>query len=361
MATPKTVLWTRDTHTAAKHQILYGYLRAYFPIMSKQYKDRGVCFVDAFAGPGEYRDHSDGSPIRAIDAARNYQVFESATRLAFLFVEKDKRRLQHLDELLKLKGVPTVFEVELVEGDCTEVLVPALYELALWDRPMFVNLDGWGVDVPYELVSRIGTSERPEVLVTFGSQWFTRFAEEQTLQAGDVVYGDTSWRAVVGVPTEEKKGFLVGRYRERLAACGFTFQLTFELVDERGHPLFLVFGTQSEYGVRKMKDAMWMVDPSQGSKFRDPRDPAQLVFDLSDRAPDLRVLQTQLLERLKLGPAPIAELQHFALLETIYKEAHASAALHMLEQESLVTIGKGRTNEHRIVRRAEATLFGRLS
>ncbi|WP_260326384.1 hypothetical protein [Streptomyces sp. TLI_185] len=42
--------------------------------------------------------------------------------------------------------------------------------------------------------------------------------------------------------------------------------------DEGNRKLYLIFGTQHELGLEKMKDAMWKVDPSYGVRYRDPRD-----------------------------------------------------------------------------------------
>jgi len=52
MAVPTGTLWPRDPHTAAKHQMLFTYLQAWFPIIGSRFP--GLTYVDAFAGPGEY-------------------------------------------------------------------------------------------------------------------------------------------------------------------------------------------------------------------------------------------------------------------------------------------------------------------
>lgn len=54
--------------------------------------------------------------------------------------------------------------------------------------------------------------------------------------------------------------------------------------------------------MKKMKDAMWRVDSVSGSKFRDPRDPNQLAFDLSDGDPNLTLLLQQIRELLDESP-----------------------------------------------------------
>jgi three-Cys-motif partner protein len=339
---------TRDAHTEAKHRILGRYLAAYFPIMARQFSTQGLCFVDAFAGSGEYTDGGQGSPIIALGAASRPEVISTGCPLDFVFIEDHQGRATHLERLLT--ALDTCFPVTTAHGKCELLLEPTLAQLGLWSRALFVNLDGWGVDTPYSLVERIGKSQRPEVLVTFGPQWFTRFADQVDVGAGDRVFGDRGWRAVAEQPTANKRRFLVDEYRRRLAGCGFDFQLTFELTDEGGHSLFLVYGTSSVKGVEKMKDAMWAVDTAAGSKFRDPRDPNQMSFGLSDDSPDLRVLKTQILEQLAGGvPISLQDLKDFALRETVYKSVHASAAVKELEAAKRVDVSPGRTHADKMV------------
>lgn len=65
----RDVVWERDPHTAAKHQLLYGYLNAWFPIMSTSFARQGIRFVDGFAGPGEYTNSGESSPVIAMRQA----------------------------------------------------------------------------------------------------------------------------------------------------------------------------------------------------------------------------------------------------------------------------------------------------
>jgi three-Cys-motif partner protein len=358
VAVPKGVVWDRDPHTEAKHKLLRLYLDAYFPIMASKWTSTGITFVDAFAGPGEYRDGSSGSPIIALAAARRLDVYKHPTDINFVFVEKDKPRFDHLESMLRDEERPPRVFITAVQGACESVLLPELDRLNLWDGPMFVNFDGWGVDTPHELIQRVGRGKAPEVLVTFHSQWLTRFAEKENVAAGDRVFGDQEWRTVSDLPTpSEKKRFLVDEYRGHLTEWSFPYHLTFELVDDGGHSLLLVFGTSNERGVEKMKDAMWRVDNITGSRFRDPRDPNQLAFDLQNNSPNLHLLRQQIMEQLDSGPRTLADLQRFTLLETVFKKAHARKAVDDLESQRKVLCQHARAHEKFTVQRAPDSLF----
>lgn len=358
MTTPKDVLWLRDPHTGAKHQMLDAYLRAWFPIIAAGFRGRGFTYAEGFAGPGEYLGGEEGSPLLAIRQALRPDVLKHRTPIRVVCVEKDKRRFNHLADLISTRFPNLAMDMEFtpVCGDCQTDLLPTLDRIGAFDGPIFANLDGWGVDTPFEIVKRIGQCRSSEVLITVQSQWFIRFANQEDIAAGDRVFGDSRWRAVKERPTAElKRRFLIDEYLRRLSDVGFPYTLTFELIDEGGHELLLVFGTASELGVEKMKDALWKVDPVSGERFRDPRDPNQMSFAIDE--PNFVPLRKELLGQLDNGDLTVAELKKHALLGTIYKQTHAVEQLRALADEGKVEWGPGRRHEEITVSLAPPTLF----
>lgn len=89
-----------------------------------------------------------------------------------------------------------------------------------------------------------------------------------------------------------------------------------------------------------MKEAMWAVDPVTGSRFRDPRDPNQMAFDVD--TPAFVPLRRQLLELLAEGGRSIAELKRYTLLHTIYRPTHANQEMSRMVQEGVLEKGPGR-------------------
>ena len=68
-STRHDTIWTADAHTLAKIAMLRGYLNAYFSILGRSKRSQDILYVDGFAGPGEYANSSEGSPIAALNAA----------------------------------------------------------------------------------------------------------------------------------------------------------------------------------------------------------------------------------------------------------------------------------------------------
>ena len=68
---PTTAIWKLDPHTLGKHLVLRAYLDAWLPILGRW--RRRILFIDGFAGPGEYVDGEEGSPIIALNALCEHQ------------------------------------------------------------------------------------------------------------------------------------------------------------------------------------------------------------------------------------------------------------------------------------------------
>lgn len=353
MAVPTEVLWERDLHTAAKHTLLRRYLDAWFPIMARQFSDVGITFLDGFAGPGEYTNASESSPSIAMAQAMRSEVTRWSTQTRLIFIEEHRGRFEHLrnhlDARFPQSTRPPGLTAHVCHGECAAFYEAVIADAGGWSGPVFANLDGWGVDTDYEIVKRIARHTSSEVLVTFQDQFFVRFADGEQ-EAGERVFGHSEWRGVGDRPTPEKKPFLLGLYRDGLYTAGFEHVLTFEMIDEGGHSLHQFFGTNSDVAVQKFKDGLWEVDGISGQRFRDPRDPNQLAFDILE--PDFRPLEDSILNLLEERERSLADLRRHALLETIYKETHAKVAV-----DSLVTrgtaeqVGTGRSYAERVFRR----------
>ena len=108
--------------------------------------------------------------------------------------------------------------------------------------------------------------------------------------------------------------------------------------------------------MQKFKDGLWEVDGVSGQRFRDPRDPNQMSFDILH--PDFTPLESRILELLSGGDYSTAELCEDALLETIYKETHVKPVVdQLLSQHKVEQVRTGRSYTDRVFRLAAERLF----
>ncbi|GAB2923025.1 hypothetical protein GCM10027280_07640 [Micromonospora polyrhachis] len=349
MSTPDEVLWKKDPHTAAKHLVYRSYLNAWFPILLQSvYSSKGVTYAEGFSGPGEYEDGSPGSPVIALRAALGCVSPPRPGREGrFLLLEDDQGRVDHLRNVL-FRELGTLDKAALAarglvvdpqKGNCRDDLVPLLEKHRVWNKPLLLILDTWGSAVDFEILAKTAKSKAAEVIVTMQPSQFWRFASDPR-HYGDRVFGPVMWREVQAQPKGAKAKYIKSQYRRVLNEAGFQYVLDFELADERSNLLYLVYGTNSEKGVEKMKDAIWRVDPYQGIGYRDPRDPNQETLPIRPM-PQLGPLRRLLLEHLAGLPgrsASLDELRRFTLLKTIFRPGQTLNAVRMLLKEENVTI-----------------------
>jgi three-Cys-motif partner protein len=121
------ILWDRDPHTAAKHRVLRSYLDGWIPVMAQQalrMRQYAVgaprlLLVDGFAGPGRYATEEPGSPLIMLDALLSHSAFDrfGDAQFNFLFIEDDKRRVDHLRaEVEALRPLPSNVSVQIEHG-----------------------------------------------------------------------------------------------------------------------------------------------------------------------------------------------------------------------------------------------------
>ncbi|HVQ15283.1 MAG TPA: three-Cys-motif partner protein TcmP, partial [Vicinamibacterales bacterium] len=279
-----------------------------------------VTYCEGFAGPGVYDKREPGSPIialRALLADASLKTKLNPARL--LFVDSDLRCVKMLERRLvdAVKPHWTMSQwrdvgvhLEIRHGDCEPTLEQLLDQHQAWEHPILAVLDTWGGAVSARLVRRIAANPSSEVIITMQPQYFARFAKAEDVEHGDKVFGSKSWREVVKQRPEAKLNWLLSHYRQTIEACGFRFVLDFELADESGHLLYLVFGTNHERGLQKMKEAMWEVDDAYGTGYRDPRDPHQetLQIQIEPQTAPLRRLILAHLATLPDRQAPLRDL-----------------------------------------------------
>lgn len=337
---PATVPWDRDPHTAAKHAIYRRYLDKWFPILINTWGG-DVTYAEGFAGPGIYTRGEAGSPVIALRTLLNRTELKQKVRhVRLLFVDADTRCISHLrhqiDQVRPSVALAELRErhhidVQIEHGRCEPTLEDLLTRTDAWDHPMLVVLDTFGGAVSARLLQRIAANRAGEVIVTMLPGYFTRFAEGDITE-GDSVFGSTAWRQVSEQPSHTKSRFLLQCYRDTVAAAGFRFVLDFELINPAGQSLFLVFGTNHDKGLEKMKEVMWEVDDVTGVRYRDPRDPDQQSLDIEE-FPQTAPLRRILVDFLRDQPgqqARVVALREFAFFESVYKRSQVLLVLQQM-------------------------------
>ena len=282
-------IWKLEDHTVAKHQILEEYLKAWFPILGSRFGR--IVYIDGFAGPGIYVGGEDGSPVIAIRTASEHPLIKPTTEVRFLFIEKDAKRVEILNKVLatnfpKLPSniVYTIHRSEFV--DSVKSILDWSEKQNAKLAPTFAFVDPFGYsDFPMNVISRLLSYERCELLITFMSGSVNRFLDPDHEKAVDSLYGITEWREAKNEKdTDKRLKFLLTLYENQLKTAGASFVKTFQMTGRNNQVSYdLVFCTKHWKGLEVMKKAMLKVDSRGMYKFSDRLGLGQTFFhDIHD-------------------------------------------------------------------------------
>jgi len=190
-----------EEHSLTKHSVLVEYLLAYFSqrMVNRRGAERfRITLVDGFCGGGTYRLRGTetevvGSPLRMLRAVEEATLLVNSDRtkrveldVQFLFVDKDRRAINHLTEELKQRGYGAKID-KTIHLVCSEFVDAADGAMALVRRhtpkasTAIFFLDQYGyTDVPSTVVRRI-FSDLPnsEVVLTFHVASFATYTNDE--------------------------------------------------------------------------------------------------------------------------------------------------------------------------------------
>lgn len=325
------VTWPILPHTEKKHIILKRYLDAWIPIRSS--KNGRIVFIDGFAGPGEYKNGEEGSPIIAMKSLIQHKL-NLKGEFIFIFIEKEKDRCDHLKTVIsRLERSPNPnlklkFFVEC--GEFSKVVDTILNKIKEEQKrlaPTLLFIDPFGFSgIPLEIIKRFMANTGCEVLISFMVEDLIRWCElDQNLESIDALFGTDEWRVIRDkkVDSKEKLEFIVSLYIKKLKEeAGITFVRPFKMINQSNKTdYFLIFGTNNELGLQKMKESMWSVDPSGKFSFSDASyDPKQkLLFPIG---PDYNFLKRLLIKEFKGKTVSIEEIESFVGNQTDFLITH---------------------------------------
>ncbi|MFN8611586.1 MAG: three-Cys-motif partner protein TcmP [Vulcanimicrobiota bacterium] len=313
---PENITWELKEHTRAKHLVLERYLKAWAPILGT-WNER-ILYVDGFAGPGEYKCKTDGSPLIVLKLITGHS--RPPKKMTFLFVEAQKDRCEYLKGKLHnsfpdLATTHPNYKVYCIKDDFEEQ-ANGLLDKVKSIIPSFWFIDPFGYsDVSMQLLNRISQNDKAEMLFHFMSSHVKRFVEEKDRdEARTKLYGDNSWSDLK--KNDEPRKFVDLFLQKLIQYTKFKYLLDFQLVTKEGHRYHLVFATKSSKGYAEMKGAMWKADPVGHFTFnaKHPKTNEDFLLDVTE----IPNLQQILLQEFSGQTKKMEEVHDFVLFQTIF-------------------------------------------
>ncbi len=246
--------------SAAKHQILERYLKAFAPIVGSWADE--LIYVDCFAGPWNSKrpDLADTSFHRALSVLADVRARGRCKRVRALLIENDVSRFQQLQAYAA--GVTPV-EVTARPWNFEDAVPRIVDFIRNTDTPTnklfpFVFIDPWGWEAAaIDRIRPLLRLDPGEVLITFMSSFVNRFLADPT-KPFERLLGHAEVRRLRELHGEELEDELVSSYAAAVKNAGhYSFSCAVPVMDpKRDRFLFhMVFGTRNIRGVEVFKEA----------------------------------------------------------------------------------------------------------
>jgi three-Cys-motif partner protein len=321
-------VWNARPHTIAKIEMLRAYLVAWFQILGRSRRGQELLYVDGFAGPGEYLNYPNGSPLAALSAAKEALELTGskwrAGKIHCAFIEADADRCNHLRQKIETIESGRTIETHWYCDEFTAGLRKLMNDVPqpfTKQHPLFVFIDPFGATgVPFSIVRNLLASSCSEVLINLDADGIGRIfhageraAHEQNLNA---IFDGDEWKTMLdpedSAPVLHRK--VLELYKAKLrAVANVKYVFAFEMrTTEYALNYYLVFASQYFLGLEKMKEAMRRIDQTGDYCFSDARVHQNLLFRFDE--PEQHSLA--LYSRFRRKKATYEELRDFALNES---------------------------------------------
>lgn len=296
---PKDMLWPSEPRTVLKHNLYKRYLQCWMGKICRVF-DRSVV-VDAFAGPGEYIDGPDGSPLVIAKTFLTHRSLPDFKHFQLICAELRPDRRDHLEQLLTPLAAPPKLQIEVrPAGGFVEQLAAiaaAAHAGNANGTPTLWILDPYNYsDLPFDVVVRCLAAPRDEVLITWFADEIYRFRNDPP--KADAItrhFGGNHWKAVRSVQGDALcKKALRDQYEAGLRAAYSDLQVrSFDISSRNESARYsIVFATHNRAGLECFNPAVWAMDPTYGQKASENRLAQNSLF-----ARDLTALRAALATR----------------------------------------------------------------
>jgi three-Cys-motif partner protein len=287
MSSEKGTTWHAAPHTIAKIEMVRKYFVVWLSIFGATFKGVDLWYIDGFAGPGEYTNHPEGSPVAALRAAEEALAKPGwqGGDVHCLFIEEDPDRFANL--VSKLSTIPEHPRIKRHLFDGTfEAGIADLREQVINpfspSRPTFAFIDPFGIKgLPLSVVKTMLESPMKEVLVNLDSDGVGRvYAAGESANHRALLndlFGDTAWEDELrGVSAAGRASAVLSMYKRRLAT---KYAFAFEMQKAEGQlDYHLVFATKHPRVLERMKEVMGSFSDSGEYIFSDDKNPNQPVL-----------------------------------------------------------------------------------
>lgn len=322
-----------------KHDLIKSYLGGWYPILTSW--NGRVLYLDTHAGKGRYTSGADGSPLVAVNTLIQHTFKDrilNGSEVCFYFVEGNPDNVESLkNEVQSLGPLHKNIKIECSQGNCFELLEGLLNDLDSKGHnlaPAFIFVDPYGFKIPGSILKRL--MKHPKVELFINVIWreldMGMRQDENFKKTIDYIFEGEDWSHIPKINDFDERAHQTVELFRKLTDAKWATYIRM-LGDNKKTRYMLVHLTNHDRGRELIKDCIWKVCPDGG--YYAQKNVSVLQEQLIQPEPDLKPLETWVLQQLQIGPKRWSEL-HDLILNEQWRKTHVNKVVQGLNKSKKI-------------------------
>jgi three-Cys-motif partner protein len=277
-------------HSQAKLDLYKGYLEHYLRVLGHADFCRQINLFDIYCGAGVYDDGKKGSPLLAIDCIKNVNTEiisngKAIKPISLSINDYDAQKIENVKSNVDTQGIENCV-VEYHNRTANEMLDIVANRISSYPRNhrnlVFVDPYGYS-DISKDKIVNLLNNKCTEVILFLPVMQMYRFTEIAFLD-GEKPHYENLRKFILSFfnPQNKVKIGTIFEYirsiKEALSINGTYYTCSHYIEREKGSYYALFFISSNIYGLEKMLETKWNLDPVKGKGFNQTKNPMQSVM-----------------------------------------------------------------------------------
>jgi three-Cys-motif partner protein len=339
-------------HTQAKLDLFKGYLAHYLRVLSHADFCKQISLFDIYCGAGVYDDGKKGSPLLAIDCIRNInaEIINNGKVLKPIYLSVNDYDTQKIESVKSNVGIQDIENctVEYYNKDANEMLDMVALRVSKYpkDHRNLVFIDPYGYsNISKEKIISLLNNKCTEIILFLPVMQMYRFTEIALIEEKKHYENLRKFIKSFFDDSNNVKTETIFEYiysiKKALSINDTYFTCSHYIEREKGNYYALFFISSNIYGLEKMLETKWKLDPVRGKGFNQNKNPTQRsLFDEQmkeiDNLREISHLEDVIYQSTKQNDT-ITNVEIYKLtLKNEFTPKHASVALKNLIAQSKI-------------------------
>jgi len=275
-------------HSQAKLDLYTGYLEHYLRVLCNAGFCKQINLFDIFCGAGMYNDGKKGSPLLALDCIRNIrkEMFGSGKNVVPITLcinDYDAKKIENVMEKADIQDIEK-FSIEYHNKDANEMLdlVSNIVTKYPKDNRNLIFIDPYGYsNISKEKIINLLRNNCSEIILFLPVMQMYRFAETAFMDEERPHYENLR-NFVLSFFCEPSKMNIntvfdfIHSLKEAFTINNMYYTCSYYIERGKGVYYALFFIGSNIYGLEKMLETKWSLDPSKGKGYNQIENPEQI-------------------------------------------------------------------------------------